>query len=262
MPTRSTNWPNGTPNWVDACFDDIKAAKNFYGKLFGWDIEFDADEQYGMCLKNGHPAAAIAPNVSDEFLGTWVTFFATDDVVGTSERVVAAGGTVVFEPMDIPETGRTVCFRDPEGALFGVWDGTGRVGFEIYNEPGSVGWNDLMTRDLARAQEFYGHVFGFTYEPMGEGYVTFKCPSDGQAVGGMHLANELPADAGASWLVHFVVADRDAGISLVEELDGEVLMSFDTPFGPEAVVRGPGGEVFNIIALTESAEAVDNAAKA
>ena len=26
MPTRDTNWPAGTPNWVDCCFDDVKKA--------------------------------------------------------------------------------------------------------------------------------------------------------------------------------------------------------------------------------------------
>lgn len=249
MPTRTTNWPAGTPNWVDCCFEDVKAAKNFYGKLFGWDIEFDADEQYGMCLKNGHPAAAITPNMGDEFLGAWSVFFATDDVAGVTERVKAAGGTVVFEPMEIPGLGRTACYRDPEGALFGVWDGIGRVGFEIFNEPGSVAWNDLMTRDLETAKRFYADVFGFTYNDMGGDYVTFTAPGGTQPVGGMHQAEMLPADAPASWLVHFAVASRDASISMVEELDGEVLMSFETPFGPEAVVRGPGNEVFNVIEL-------------
>ena len=252
MATRNVNWPNGTPNWTDCAFADVRAAKDFYGKLFGWDIEFDADDSYGICLKNGHPAAAIAPDVGEEFLGLWTTFFATDDVAGIRERVVSAGGTVVVEPMEIEDSGRTALFRDPEGALFGVWDGTGRVGFEIVNEPGSVAWTDLMTRDLASAQTFYAQVFGFSYQQLSDDYVTFTTPESDRPVGGMHAAAHLPADASAHWLVHFAVADRDSSISMVEELDGEVLMSFDTPFGPEAVVRGPGGEVFNVIALTDA----------
>ena len=31
-------------------------------------------------------------------------------------------------------------------------------------------------------------------------------------------------------------------------------MSFDTPFGPEATIRGPEGEVFNVISYTAEAE--------
>ena len=42
--------------------------------------------------------------------------------------------------------------------------------------------------------------------------------------------------------------------AIVEELDGEVLMSFDTPFGPEATIRGPEGETFNVIAFSPEAE--------
>ena len=255
MPNRTTNWPNGTPNWVDCCFTDVKAAKNFYGKLFGWDVEFNDDGSYGMCLKNGHPAAALAPNVADEFLGSWTTFFATDDVEGVTERVRQAGGTVVVEPMQIPQMGRTACYRDPEGALFGVWDGLGRIGFEIYNEPGSVVWNDLMTRDLDAAKLFYGKVFDVTFTATSDDYVTISRPGDGAVVAGMHQAANLPADVEANWLVHFAVANRDASVSMVEELDGEVLMSFDTPFGPEALVRGPGDEVFGMLSLTDEATA-------
>ena len=156
--------------------------------------------------------------------------------------------------MDVPNTGRMAFFQDPEGAAFGVWQGGEHPGFGIFNEPGSVGWNDLMTRDLEGAKSFYGKVFGFSYEEMGSDYVTIKRASDGEVVAGMHLATQLPDDVPANWLTHFVVADRDSTVAIVEELDGEVLMSFDTPFGPEATIRGPEGETFNVIAFSPEAE--------
>ena len=46
----------------------------------------------------------------------------------------------------------------------------------------------------------------------------------------------------------------DLALALAEELDGEVLMRFETPFGPEATIRGPEGEVFNVISYTAEAE--------
>ena len=154
----------------------------------------------------------------------------------------------------MPNAGRMAFFLDPEGAAFGVWQGGEHPGLGIFNEPGSVGWNDLMTRDLEGAKSFYGKVFGFSYEEMGTDYVTIKRASDGEVVAGMHLATQLPDDVPANWLTHFVVADRDSTVATVEELDGEVLMSFDTPFGPEATIRGPEGETFNVIAFSPEAE--------
>lgn len=252
MPTRDTLWPNGTPNWVDCSFDDLHRARDFYGKLFGWETHEGPAEAggYTMCLKHGRPAAALSPRMSEGSFG-WCTYFATDDVDGTAAHAVDAGGRLLFEPQDVMEAGRFALVADPEGAVFGLWQGRASLGFEIVNEPGAIGWNDLMTRDLGDAKRFYGAVFGYDFSAMGDDYVTFSLTPGGAPVGGMHAAGELPDDAPASWLPHFVVADRDSTVAIVEELDGEVLMSFDTPFGPEATIRGPEGEVFNVIAFVE-----------
>ena len=254
MPTRETAWTHGTPAWVDCTFEHMHAASKFYGRLFGWETHEGPAEAggYTMCLKNGHPAAALAPVMSDPIVpNVWSVFFASDDVDATAQRVVDAGGKVLIEPMDILDAGRMAFFEDAEGATFGVWQAQGHIGFEVYNEPGSVGWTDLMSRDLGKAQDFYASVFGFMFEPMGEDYLTFKLADGGPVVGGLHQAAHLPADAPANWLVHFVVASRDATVAIVEELDGEVLGEFDTPAGPEATVRGPEGEIFNVIEMKD-----------
>lgn len=256
MPTRDTPWPTGTPNWVDCSFDDLHRAGTFYAKLFGWELHDGGEAMggYRVALKHHHAAAGLAPRMKDEVPSAWSTSFATDDVDATTRAVLDAGGTVLVEPMDIPNTARFAFFQDPEGAVFGAFEADEHIGFGIFNESGSVGWNDLMTRDLEAAKSFYAAVFGFTYEPTGDDYVVCKRASDGEVVAGMHRATQLPDDAPANWLTHFVVADRDSSISIVEELDGEVLASFDTPFGPEATVRGPEGEIFNVISFTPEAE--------
>lgn len=256
MPTRDTNWPAGTPNWVDCCFDDVKKAGDFYAKLFGWDVQEGPAEMggYALCFKHGRSAAAITPRMAPEVPTAWSTFFASDDVDATAEAVRAAGGSVIAEPMGVAGAGRMAFFTDVEGAAFGAWQGGEHHGFGIFNESGSVGWNDLMTRDLEGAKAFYGKVFGFSYDEVGADYVTCKRASDGEVVAGIHLAGHLPDEVPANWLTHFVVADRDSSVAIVEELDGEVLMSFDTPFGPEATIRGPEGEVFNVISYTAEAE--------
>lgn len=252
MGTRDTSWPAGTPCWVDCGFEDLGRARKFYGHLFGWDTEQGPAEtgDYTMCLKNGRPAAALATSPDEGVPTYWSTYFATDDVEATTEAVTAAGGEVVAS-MDVSSFGRMAVYRDPTGAVFSVWQAQDHIGFGIFNEVGTVTWNDLMTRDLETAKTFYAAVFGFTYEDMGGGYQTVKT-ADGRTVAGMHQAEQLPDDVPANWLVHFVVADRDSAVSLIEmEDDTAILMTLDTPFGPEAVVQGPEGEVFNVISLSD-----------
>ncbi|KNX39026.1 VOC family protein [Luteipulveratus halotolerans] len=254
MPTRDTVWPAGTPCWVDCGFDDFDRARRFYGHLFGWDTdEGDGPSRYTICLKNGRSAAGISAN-ADKGQGTfWATYFATDDADATAAAVRDAGGTVVMEPTDVGP-GRMAIFEDTTGASFSVWQGGDITGVQVYGEPGTLAWNDLMTRDLEAAKTFYAAVFGYTYEPTGDDYVLFTPPGAERPAGGMHLAAELPDEVPPSWLVHFAVADRDSTVSLAEMEDGvDVLMTFDTPFGPEATLRGQEGEVFNVIALADGA---------
>ena len=35
------------PAWVDLSSPDAAASRDFYGKLFGWNIEVNPDPQYG-----------------------------------------------------------------------------------------------------------------------------------------------------------------------------------------------------------------------
>ncbi len=47
-------------------------------------------------------------------------------------------------------------FTDPEGAAFRVWQANEHRGAQIVNEPGSLNFNGLNTRDVDGAKSFYG----------------------------------------------------------------------------------------------------------
>ncbi|WP_170226305.1 VOC family protein [Rudaeicoccus suwonensis] len=254
MTTRTTMWTAGTPCWVDCAFAPehrgMHHARDFYGKLFGWHIEEGPEDTGGYltCLKDDHAAAGLMPHMSEDQPTVWSTYLATDDVDATCNAVRSAGGQVIVEPTTVTDLGRMAFCVDPTGAAFGLWQAGVHRGFGIYNEPGSVAWNDLMTRDLATAREFYGAVFGYQFQETGPGYVTFSVPGSGP-VGGIHQADELADDVPASWLVHFCVADRDSSAQIAQELGAQILMTMDTPFGPEALMQGKHGEVFSLIEL-------------
>lgn len=74
-------------------------------------------------------------------------------------------------------------------------------------------WIDLATSDLDRAQQFYGAVFGWTFESAGPeygGYVTaFR---DGHPVAGL-MVNDPQWNAPDAWTVYLHTADIEATVA-------------------------------------------------
>ena len=254
MPTRDEAWPSGTPCWIDVMVPDPGAAREFYSGLFGWDIQDGPPEAGGylMCMMNGRPAAAISPKPEgNPFPNVWSTYLASDDVDATVAKATEAGAQIMMEPMDVMTAGRIAFAIDPTGAPFGIWQGGDHLGVGIYNEPGTLIWNELMTRDYEGAKAFYSHVFGFAYEETGEGfaYSTVKRASDGEVVAGLgELDASTPAEVPASWVIYFMVEDCDASVAKAAKLGASVdRQPFDTPFGRMATLFGAQGEAFSLV---------------
>jgi hypothetical protein len=160
--------------------------------------------------------------------------------------------------MEVGEYGKLAVFANSTGAVFGLWQSGTHTGAELCNEPGSITWNEVMTRDWERAKEFYGTVFGYEFRDIsGDGFQYATLDLDGRPVGGIgRLPDEVPAEVPAHWMTYFKVADADAAVATVRELGGQVLReAFDTPFGRMATVAGPAGERFSLMADTEQSRA-------
>jgi predicted enzyme related to lactoylglutathione lyase len=242
---------------------DPGAAKQFYSDLFGWDIQDGPPEAggYAMCMLNGRPVTAISPKPeSNPFPNVWSTYLASDDLDATVAKAKEAGGQFMMEPMDVMTAGRIAFGMDPTGAPYGIWQGGDHKGAGIFNEPGTVVWNELMTKDYEGAKAFYSSVFGFSYEEM-EGdfkYATIKRAGDGEVVGGMGGLDDAPADFAPTWTTYFMVEDCDASVAKAAELGASVAREpFDTPFGRMATVVGPQGETFAMMAAPPQADGTE-----
>ncbi|MDT4976252.1 MAG: uncharacterized protein QOG98_2010, partial [Pseudonocardiales bacterium] len=123
-------------------------------------------------------------------------------------------------------------------------------GVELANEPGSLTWNEFMTRDYSAAKDFYAAVFGYTYTEIGGDafdYATIEV--DATTVGGLGtLPAQVPAEVPAHWRLYFEVADPDATAEAVRQGGGSVLRPpQDMPYGRHADVADPQGATFSII---------------
>jgi predicted enzyme related to lactoylglutathione lyase len=259
MVTRDSAWPAGTPCWVDLGVDDIGRAKGFYSGLFGWEIQAGPPESggYCMCELNGRPVAGIGPKMAPPGTPpTWTTYIAAGDADETVRKIREAGGQVMMEPMDVMDVGRMAVAADPGSAVFGVWQARAHSGVQLANEPGSLTWNENMSRDFEGNKAFYQAVFGYEYGDMSsEGFNYAMIELGGSPVGGIgELDPNFPPEVPASWATYFGVADADAAVAKAVELGGSVVRpAWDTPYGRMAVLADDQGAVFAIVSSSGAA---------
>jgi uncharacterized protein len=270
MPERDDYIP-GVPCWVDTSQPDPEAAVIFYRGLFGWDFEDvmppDSPGQYFMArLRGGDVAAVGSQPPGSPPMAVWNTYIRVDNADETAEKVRSAGGKVMMDPFDIMDSGRMAVFTDPEGAAFFVWQPNQHRGARIVNEPGSLNFNGLNTRDLEGAQSFYRAVFGWETLDLGGGGYMWLLPGYGdyleQNTPGLRRAmeesgappgfvdvvaqiNPIPddqPDTPPHWSVTFATDDADATAAKAAELGGQVLVPpFDAPWVRMTVIADPQG---------------------
>jgi uncharacterized protein len=253
MVTRDTAWPPGTPCWVDLGVDDVAKARAFYSALFGWEVQDSPPEAGGYCLCEigGQPVAGLGPKMGPaEMPVFWTTYLASENADDTAAKVKAAGGQVMADPFDVMDVGRMFVALDPGGAAFGVWEARLHTGVRRANEPGSLIWNENMSRAYEANKAFYGSVFGYDFGDIGaEGMNYSTLDLDGAPVGGIgEIGSEQPAEMPASWGTYFAVADTDAAVAKVTGLGGSLIApAWDSPYGRMAVVSDDQGAVFSLM---------------
>jgi uncharacterized protein len=245
----------GTPSWVDLGSPDVDASINFYGSLFGWTASEPGPPEaggYRFFLQDGKMVAGIGPLMMEGQPPAWLNYVTVADADETAGKARDAGATVFVEPMDVMDVGRFSVLADPTGAAFGLWQPRRHTGAELVNEPVSLTWNELETRDPEAAKPFYKAIFDWSAEtaPMGGmEYTTWRLGE--QPVGGMaDITGRVPDAVPAHWLAYFAVADTDATVAQAQELGGEVnVPPMDIPAGRFAVLGDPHGGVFGVIRM-------------
>ncbi|MDQ2743402.1 MAG: VOC family protein [Chloroflexota bacterium] len=254
--TETAQYAPGTPSWVDLGSPDLAASKAFYGELFGWEAQVAPESEaggYTMFLFHGKAVAGLGPLMQPNQPPAWTTYVSIDDANATIAKVRAAGGAVVVEPMSVLQAGRMAIFTDPTGAYLSIWEPGEHGGAEVVNQPNSLSWNELATRDIETAKTFYQAVFGWESvthpaEMIGS-YNEFQLGGKSIA-GGMQMTDQFPPQVPAHWLPYFTVEDCDATVSRAQELGARLSAGpMDIPQGRFAVIGDPQGAVFAVISL-------------
>jgi len=246
-------YAEGAPCWADLNTPDLAGAQRFYGALLGW--TFDEPDpalgHYSTCRRDGQSVAGMAPKQPGmDMPSAWSVYLKSSDLDASARQIEAGGGKLLMPPMEIPGQGRMLFAFDPTGAAFGVWEPGSHRGAERYDDPGSLCWHEVNTRDGAAADAFYRGLFRYEQAQIGDGagfdYTVWNL--DGKPVCGRLKMTTEWGELPPHWMNYFAVEDCDVAATTVRELGGAVMHGpFDSPHGRIAVVADPYGAIFSLI---------------
>ena len=254
MPTVTTHAP-GTFCWPELATSDQKAAVAFYRTIFGWEVNeqpMGPTETYSMFqLQGKNVGAAYSMRPEERQRGVpphWGSYVAVENADATAKRAQELGAKVLAPPFDVMEAGRMAVLQDPTGGVFMVWQAKKHAGAEVLDDPGSLCWTELATRDSKAAEKFYTSLFGWSAKHGTDGMEYTELANNGKQQGGILPITPQMGNMPTAWTPYFAVNDVDATAAKVKELGGRLYMGpQDLPkVGRFAVVADPQGAVFDI----------------
>ena len=108
-------------------YDNRVRMTEFYGSVFGWQTQMLGEEMGNYVLATTTESGESGPKRPGAINGGFFpkrpdwpapypsVVIAVDDVKQSMKKVIAAGGKVLGEPMEIPGVGQYVSFIDTEG---------------------------------------------------------------------------------------------------------------------------------------------------
>ncbi len=263
MTTRSF-YNHGEFSWVDLSAHDMERTKAFYEPLFGWTSvaqDTSGGPPYSRFEVAGKGVAGLG-QMPDEVRSmgippSWNSYINVDDIETTVAKAVELGATVSLPTMKVLDAGWLAFVMDPTGGNVGFWQKNMHFGAQLVNEPGGFCWNELATRDIATASDFYCQLFGWRIEkdnnsPSNYHIIYNQDRPNGAFIGIEESWGEFPPQ----WLVYFTVNDADATIKKAELLGGKVCGPvMDIPeVGRFAMIADPDGAMFYAMKMHDPPE--------
>jgi len=220
--------------WYELMTTDVDAAKAFYGRTLAWTAREAPETRYVIFAASEEPVAGATRLGPAAGAPHWIGYVGVDDVDKSAETARALGGAIYRPPTDIAGISRFAVVGDPQGAALALVKGRktppGRAG--ALDEPGRVGWHELLTADWRAALAFYSALFGWKKAAAHTGFMGAyqQFAVGAQTIGGMFdKPPELPFPF---WLYYFNVEAIEPAAERVEAGGGHV------HYGP---IEAPGG---------------------
>lgn len=252
-----SQYPHGTFNWVDFMSTDRDTAKTFYHALFGWTSEDmptgEGQPDYTMFYLDGLDVAGGGPTFDPNMPTVWMSYISVDNVDEAVAKAEELGATTVMPAMDVLDSGRMATIQDPTGAHVSLWEPKKHIGARVVNKVGASCWNELYTKDVEKAKEFYGKLFGWEFSTDDTGYTFIT--NNGRGNGGIFEITDEMGNMPPFWMVYFTIENLEESVQKVQKLGGTVHMpGKEISVGKIAVVADPTGGAFTMIEMNDEPE--------
>lgn len=112
--------------WNELATSNVHAAKDFYGKVFGWKFSDHAmgDTTYTMIKANDKDFAgiwAIPKEKEKQIPPHWMAYILVDNLDKSLEKARKHGASIVKPASDAGDFGRLAIITDPTGAHIALW---------------------------------------------------------------------------------------------------------------------------------------------
>lgn len=245
----------GDPICADLITEDQSAAREFYGRAFGW--EFEDVEGRMRAVKGRRMAAGLGMMEGLDLAGPrWWLCLAAPNLEEMRKEV----GGAISGTMQLEGLGRAAVLEDPAGATAVLWQPDKLEPGALGEAHGGLVWTELVTSDPESAAGFYEDLFEVKAVPVSEQ------GQGGGPEGAMTLerkelevrrmvAGIVPAEGagggsarGARWRPYYQV---DALRPFLREVEAAGAQTMDERLTAShrlaAVVRDPQGAEFGVV---------------
>ena len=150
--------------WHELLTRDIPAAKAFYGRLFGWKMRTVEVPELGpyTLVHDGDREALGICDLREAREPEWIPSVWVDSIPEAAKATVFWGGDIRAGPANVAGIGEILMVRDPFGAQLTLCDPDPNTPARPdRTRVGSMFHHVLVTRDLERAETFYGKLLGW-----------------------------------------------------------------------------------------------------
>ena len=114
----------GNPvGWFEIMGKDAAKTQKFYADLFGWSVDANNPQNYGM-VQSADNGIGGGLGGSMDGKPSVTVYVDVDDVQATLDKAANMGGTIVMPPMDVEGQNLKIAqFKDPDGNVIGIMKG-------------------------------------------------------------------------------------------------------------------------------------------
>ncbi|MFL6111904.1 MAG: VOC family protein [Catenulispora sp.] len=113
--------PNAA-GWVELATRDVPAATAFYRQVFGWSVSADGYPHLSAGdRKFGGVRELDSTRTPADVPSHWLLYFRTEDIAAAVAKATSLGAQTLMGPVEMPGTRRVAVLRDPQGAMFALY---------------------------------------------------------------------------------------------------------------------------------------------